>query len=90
MDICDGQLRVNQRPITVCGANVHEMHPTKGKAITEVSYDVIELFNIEMITIYYDICDYLCFLNCYIISIEILQQECGWNGLKSNAGGHAH
>lgn len=52
MDISDGQLRVNQRPITVCGANVHEMHPTKGKAITEVSYDVIELFNIEMITIY--------------------------------------
>ncbi|CAJ1429509.1 unnamed protein product [Effrenium voratum] len=35
VDIRDGQLRVNRRPITIAGANVHEMHPTRGKAITE-------------------------------------------------------
>ncbi|CAK8998248.1 unnamed protein product [Durusdinium trenchii] len=35
VDICNGQLRVNHQPITVAGANVHEMHPTRGKAITE-------------------------------------------------------
>ena len=35
MDIWDGQLRVNGQPITVAGANVHEMHPQRGKAITE-------------------------------------------------------
>eukprot|EP00439_Symbiodinium_sp_Y106_P078352 s153_g17.t1 len=32
--IVDGQLCVNDRPIVVAGANVHEMHPTRGKAIT--------------------------------------------------------
>ena len=26
---------MNQQAITVAGANIHEMHPTKGKAITE-------------------------------------------------------
>lgn len=35
VDIWDGQLRVNGQPITVAGANVHEMHPLRGKAITE-------------------------------------------------------
>eukprot|EP00928_Gymnodinium_smaydae_P099328 TRINITY_DN9445_c0_g2_i2.p1 TRINITY_DN9445_c0_g2~~TRINITY_DN9445_c0_g2_i2.p1 ORF type:complete len:1310 (-),score=261.96 TRINITY_DN9445_c0_g2_i2:145-4074(-) len=35
VDIFDGQLRVNGRPIVVAGANVHEMHPTRGKALTE-------------------------------------------------------
>ena len=35
VDICKGQLRVNSQPITVAGANVHEMHPTRGKAVTE-------------------------------------------------------
>ncbi|OLP89576.1 Beta-galactosidase [Symbiodinium microadriaticum] len=32
--IVDGQLCVNDRPIVVAGANVHEMHPTRGKAIS--------------------------------------------------------
>ena len=35
VDIWDGQLRVNSKAITVAGANVHEMHPLRGKAITE-------------------------------------------------------
>jgi hypothetical protein len=35
VDIWDGQLHVNGQPITVAGANVHEMHPLRGKAITE-------------------------------------------------------
>eukprot|EP00438_Fugacium_kawagutii_P029014 Skav204728 [mRNA] locus=scaffold1549:245683:249651:+ [translate_table: standard] len=35
VDISDGQLRVNGQAITVAGANVHEMHPTRGKALTE-------------------------------------------------------
>lgn len=33
--IVDGQLRINNRPIVVAGANVHEQHPTRGRALKE-------------------------------------------------------
>lgn len=33
--IIDGQLCVNRRPLVIAGANVHEMHPTQGRALRE-------------------------------------------------------
>lgn len=35
VNIIDGQLCVNGAPLVVAGANVHEMHPHRGKAIIE-------------------------------------------------------
>ena len=45
--IVDGQLCVNGRPIVVAGANVHEMHPRRGKAINEEDM----LKDIEMLSL---------------------------------------
>lgn len=35
VDIVDGQLRINGIPLVIAGANVHEMHPHRGKALAE-------------------------------------------------------
>eukprot|EP00927_Polykrikos_kofoidii_P057925 TRINITY_DN5216_c0_g2_i1.p1 TRINITY_DN5216_c0_g2~~TRINITY_DN5216_c0_g2_i1.p1 ORF type:complete len:1231 (-),score=160.75 TRINITY_DN5216_c0_g2_i1:203-3349(-) len=35
VEICDSQLCVNGRALIIAGANVHEMHPRRGKALTE-------------------------------------------------------
>lgn len=82
VDICDGQLLVNKKPITICGVNRHEHDPITGKTVTVESMmkDIIlaRRFNFNAIrtshypnaVAFYRLCDFYGIFVCDEANIE--------------------
>jgi beta-galactosidase len=82
VDICNGQLLVNNKPITICGVNRHEHDPVTGKTVTVESMmkDIIlaRRFNFNAIrtshypnaVAFYRLCDFYGIFVCDEANIE--------------------